>query len=78
MQNLQEGIEFAKSILHEESLTKPLKVRYTSVIYYLRLCCEGESKKRASEIVSALHGAGPWRARLIRKWADICLQGKHL
>ncbi|CAG8648645.1 16006_t:CDS:2, partial [Cetraspora pellucida] len=70
------AIEFVNKVIREEKLSEAKKACYTATLYFLRLLFNGKKKIKASEAVAEVIGGGPWFAKCIRKWANICMKGE--
>lgn len=75
---IREAIDFVEKVIQKELLSNAQKVRYTAVLYFLRLVLSGVKKIKASQEVANIFNGGIWRAKLIRKWANICLKRMFL
>ena len=45
-----------------------------AVLYFLQLLLKGQAKMEAAKVVMEIVNGGPWLARSIRKWANICMK----
>ncbi|CAG8562585.1 37653_t:CDS:2, partial [Gigaspora margarita] len=77
-QNLQETEERIQNLIDTTEMLKTNKVKYISIIYYIRLIQRGSSKTEASQVVATIHNGGVYHARCIRSWGKRCLEGNLL
>ncbi|CAG8744506.1 2151_t:CDS:2, partial [Gigaspora rosea] len=59
-----------------KTLSKTEQARYTAVLYYFQLLLKDKEKMEASKTVTGVVNRGPWLAKCIRKWANLCMRGE--
>ncbi|CAG8687144.1 5547_t:CDS:2, partial [Dentiscutata heterogama] len=64
-QQLQETEKRIQNLLDTTEMSKTDKVKYVSVIHYIRLLQHDSSKMEASRVVATIHNGGEYRARCI-------------
>ncbi|CAG8737877.1 3027_t:CDS:2, partial [Gigaspora margarita] len=77
-QKLQETEERIQYLIDTNETSKTDKVKYISVIHYLKLLQNNTPKLEASRIVAHIHNGGEYCAKCIRAWAKKCLEGDPL
>ncbi|CAG8826684.1 15263_t:CDS:2, partial [Gigaspora margarita] len=70
------AIKFVSKVIHEEKLSETEKARYIATLYFLQLLFNGKRKIKASKAVAKVIRGGPWFAKCVRKWANICMKGE--
>ncbi|CAG8819654.1 14566_t:CDS:2, partial [Gigaspora margarita] len=74
-------LDYAKRIQHlidTNETSKTDKVKYISVIHYIKLLQNNTPKLEASRIVAHIHNGSEYRARYMRAWAKKCLEAQTI